>query len=231
MWPEGGARQVPNRLHQVRSYSMAYLTRNIHRSTPLNTFIYILLYCYIPGFSNPNYISGQTGTFFFFLFPQGEWLAFTAVADEPDFWEVGASVASGLNGTTVEFRILVNATNCSTPATDGFDGLGGEGVDLLNGPLLGGFTGSWEAFEMISKEEVYVPQGTHRFLFCSDAGVFNLNFLRVWTPAPTLAPTMAPTVAPTPAPTAPSDDSGVDTKWIYIGVSCSRSARRVCACV
>lgn len=70
---------------------------------------------------------------------------------------------------------------------------------------------------MIVKEEVYVPQGTHRFLFCSDRGVFNMNYLRVWTPAPTLAPTMAPTPAPTPAPVVPGDD-GLDTKWIYIGV-------------
>lgn len=118
----------------------------------------------------------------------------------------------------------MNATNCSTAATDGVDGLGEAGVDLLNGPLFGGFTGSWEAFEMIVKEEVYVPQGTHRFLFCSDGGVFNMNFLRVWTPAPTLAPTMAPTIAPTPAPVVPSED-GFDTKWIYIGVS--RSAVEV----
>ena len=152
-----------------------------------------------------------------FFFPQGEWLAFTARAEESSFWDVGASIASGLNGTSVEFRVLVNATNCSTPDTDGFDGLGDLGVDLLNGPLLGGYTGSWEAFEMIVKEEVYVPEGTHRFLFCADDGVFNLNFLRVWVPEPTLAPTMAPTPAPTPAPVAPSDD-GFDTKWIYIGV-------------
>lgn len=155
---------------------------------------------------------------------QGEWLAFTARAEEAGFWDVGASVASGLNGTTVEFRILVNATNCSTADTDGLDGLGDQGVDLLNGPLSGGFTGSWEAFEMILKEEVYVPQGTHRFLFCSDAGVFNMNFLRVWTPEATLAPTMAPTLAPTPAPLVPSDD-GLDTKWIFIGVSRVESSR------
>eukprot|EP00903_Cladosiphon_okamuranus_P010049 g9528.t1 len=147
----------------------------------------------------------------------GEWLAFTARAEESGFWYVGASIASGLNGTTIEFRILVNATNCSTASTDGFDGLGDEGVDLLNGPLLGGYTGSWEAFETVAREEVYVPQGTHRFLFCSDAGVFNVNYLRVWTPRPTLAPTMAPTLAPTPAPMAPGD-GGFDTKWIYIGV-------------
>ena len=123
---------------------------------------------------------------------------------------MGASIASGLNGSTTEFRILVNATDCS--------GLGDEGVDLLNGPLFGEFTGSWEAFVTVYKEEVYVPEGTHRFLFCADGGVFNMNYLRVWTPAPTLAPTMAPTVAPTPAPQAPKDDS-IDTKWIYIGVS------------
>ncbi|CAM9253362.1 unnamed protein product [Ectocarpus fasciculatus] len=148
----------------------------------------------------------------------GEWLAFTARADESAFWDVGASVASGLNGTTVQFRVLVNATNCSSAATDGLDGLGDTGVDLLNGPLFAGYTGSWEAFEMVYKEEVYVPEGTHRFLFCADDGIFNMNFLRVWTPTPTPAPTMAPTVAPTPAPVAPSNDGG-DTKWIYIGVA------------
>lgn len=70
---------------------------------------------------------------------------------------------------------------------------------------------------MVTKEEVYVPAGTHRFLFCADDGVFNMNFLRVWTPAPTLAPTIAPTIAPTPAPQAPKDD-GLNVKWIYIGV-------------
>ncbi|CAM9938987.1 unnamed protein product [Ectocarpus sp. 8 AP-2014] len=148
----------------------------------------------------------------------GEWIAFTARADEAAFWDVGASVASGLNGTTVQFRILVNATNCSSAATDGLDGLGDTGVDLLNGPLFAGYTGSWEAFEMVYKEEVYVPEGTHRVLFCADDGIFNMNFLRVWTPTPTPAPTMAPTVALTAAPVVPSDD-GVDTKWIYIGVA------------
>lgn len=150
--------------------------------------------------------------------PQGEWLAFTARAEEAGFWDVGASVASGLNGSTTEFRILVNATNCSSPDTDGLNGLGDEGVDLLNGPLSSGWTGSWEAFETVYKEEVYVREGTHRFLFCADRGAFNLNYLRVWTPMPTPAPTIAPTIAPTPAPQVPSDD-GVDTKWIYIGVS------------
>ncbi|CAN0582036.1 unnamed protein product, partial [Ectocarpus sp. 12 AP-2014] len=109
----------------------------------------------------------------------GEWVAFTARADEAAFWDVGASVASGLNGTTVQFRILVNATNCSSAATDGLNGLGDTGVDLLNGPLFAGYTGSWEAFEMVYKEEVYVPEGTHRVLFCADDGIFNMNFLRV----------------------------------------------------
>lgn len=146
-----------------------------------------------------------------------EWVAWTAQAGEGAFWDVGASIASGMNGTSIEFRILVNATNCSSAVTDGWNGLGDNGVDLLGGPLLHEFTGSWEAFEMVTKEEVYVPAGTHRFLFCADDGFFNMNFLRVWTPAPTLAPTMAPTVAPTPAPQAPSDD-GLGIKWIYIGV-------------
>ncbi|CAM9493067.1 unnamed protein product [Scytosiphon promiscuus] len=149
----------------------------------------------------------------------GEWLAFTARAEEAAFWHVGASIASGLNGTSVEFRMLVNATNCSTVDTDGMNGLGDEGVDLLNGPLSLGYTGSWEAFEEVYKEEVFVPLGTHRFLFCADDGVFNLNFLRVWTPAPTPAPTMAPTIAPTAAPTVVSDDDGLGTRWIYIGVA------------
>lgn len=151
---------------------------------------------------------------------QGEWIAFTARAKEGDFWHVGASIASGLNGTSVDFRLLVNATNCSTVDTDGMNGLGDDGVDLLNGPLSLGYTGSWEAFDEVYKEEVFVPQGTHRVLFCADSGVFNLNYLRVWTPAPTPAPTMAPTIAPTPAPTVASDDDGgLGTRWIYIGVS------------
>ncbi|CAM9866586.1 unnamed protein product, partial [Hapterophycus canaliculatus] len=149
----------------------------------------------------------------------GEWVAFTARAEEASFWNVGASIASGHNGTSIDFRLLVNATNCSTISTDGMNGLGDEGVDLLNGPLSHGYTGSWEAFEEVFKDDVFVPQGTHRFLFCADAGLFNLNYLRVWTPMPTPAPTMAPTVAPSPAPTVLSDDGGLGTRWIYIGVS------------
>lgn len=133
---------------------------------------------------------------------------------------MGASIASGFNGTEIEFRLLANATNCSSIDTDGMNGLGDDGVDLLNGPLSLGFTGSWEAFEEVYKEDVFVPLGTHRLLFCADSGVFNLNYLRVWTHVPTPAPTMAPTIAPTPAPTvASADDGGLGTRWIYIGVS------------
>lgn len=156
---------------------------------------------------------------------QGEWLAFTSRAEEGGFWDVGASVASGINGSTIEFRLLVNATNCSSPETDGFNGLG-DGIDLLGGPVMHGDTGSWEAFEMATREEVWVPKGDHRVLFCSDSDFFNLNYLRIWTPAPTPAPTQVPTPAPTPAPQVPGDD-GDDTKWIYISVSAGSTSRSI----
>lgn len=154
---------------------------------------------------------------------QGEWLSFTSKAEVGGFWDVGASVASGSNGTLIEFRILVNATNCSSAETDGFDGLGSEGVDLLNGPVRHGYTGSWEAFEVASKPDVFVPEGNHRVLFCADGGIFNLNYLWFWTPNPTPAPTPVPSPAPTGAPQA-SSNVGIDNKWIYISVSvCGRT--------
>lgn len=131
---------------------------------------------------------------------------------------MGASVASGANGTDIVFRILVNATNCSSLETDGFDGLGSEGVDLLDGPMFYGYTGSWEEFHMAARADVWVPEGTHRVLFCADSDFFNLNYLRFFTPMPTPAPTPVPSPAPTNAPSVPDDD-GVDTKWIYISVS------------
>lgn len=149
---------------------------------------------------------------------QGEWLAFTSRAEDAGYWDVGASIASGSNGTNVQFRLLVNATNCSSAETDGFDGLGSAGVDLLGGPVSQGFTGSWEAFQMAYKEDVWVPQGNHRVLFCADTGLFNLNYLRFWTPTPTPAPTPSPSPAPTAAPQVPSSD-GLDTKWIVMSVS------------
>ena len=128
---------------------------------------------------------------------QGEWLAFSSRAEEAGFWDVGASVAVGFNGSSISYRLLVNATNCSSAETDGYDGLGSVGVDLLNGPVQYEYTGSWEAFEMAMKEEVWVPQGEHRVLFCADSGLFNLNYLRFWTPTPTPAPTPVPSPAPT----------------------------------
>ncbi|CAN0402884.1 unnamed protein product, partial [Laminaria digitata] len=148
----------------------------------------------------------------------GEWLAFSSKAEEAGFWDVGASVAIGINGSSISYRVLVNATNCSSADTDGYDGLGSAGVDLLNGPVSYEYTGSWEAFEMAMKEDVWVPQGEHRVLFCADSGLFNLNYLRFWTPTPTPAPTPVPSPAPTAAPQVPSDE-GDDSKWIYISVS------------
>lgn len=133
----------------------------------------------------------------------------------------------------MQFRILVNATNCSTTDSDGYDGLGSQGVDLLDGPVYFGYTGGWEAFQMASREQVWVPQGTHRVLFCSDSGLFNMNYLRFWTPMPTPAPTQVPTPVPTLAPQVQSDD-GVGTKWIYVSVSVACGScllsRRVFAC-
>lgn len=149
---------------------------------------------------------------------QGEWLAFSSKAEEAGFWDVGASVAVGVNGSSISYRVLVNATNCSSAETDGYDGLGSVGVDLLNGPVYYEYTGSWEAFEMAMREDVWVPQGEHRILFCADSGLFNLNYLRFWTPTPTPAPTPVPSPAPTAAPQVPSEE-GDDTKWIYISVS------------
>lgn len=127
-------------------------------------------------------------------------------------------MAVGVNGSSISYRLLVNATNCSSAETDGYDGLGSVGIDLLNGPVYYEYTGSWEAFEMAMREEVWVPQGEHRVLFCADSGLFNLNYLRFWTPTPTPAPTPVPSPAPTAAPQVPSDE-GSDTKWIYISVS------------
>lgn len=170
-------------------------------------FVYRSVFCsHVPPPTPNGYVCSQ-----------GEWLAFTSHAEEGGFWDVGASVASGANGTIV-FRILVNATNCSSIDTDGFDGLGSEGVDLLDGPVYSDFTDSWEAFYLAAREDIWVPEGTHRVFFCSDSALFNLNYLRFYTPMPTPAPTPVPSPAPTNAPTLPDDD-GVDTKWIYISVS------------
>lgn len=153
-----------------------------------------------------------------FTYKQGEWLAFTTHAAESGHWDVVASVASGANGRVNTFRILANATNCSSGDTDGFDGMGTDGVDLLNGPVTFDWTGSWEAFETAGQEDVWVPQGTHRLLFCADSDEFNLNYIRIYTPIPTPAPTPVPTMAPTFAPTVPEDSASQYT-WIYIAVS------------
>lgn len=148
---------------------------------------------------------------------QGEWLAYTAYAEAGGFWDVIASVASGNEESENTFRILANATNCSSAATDGWNGMG-NGVDLLDGPATFGYTGSWEAFTQAGAQDVWVPAGTHRILFCAESAAFNLNYLRVYTPVPTPAPTLAPTNMPTGAPTVSDEDGGGFT-WIYIAVS------------
>lgn len=148
---------------------------------------------------------------------QGEWLVYTAYVAEGGFWDVMASVASGDEASANRFRILANATNCSSVNTDGWNGIG-DGVDLLNGPATFGFTGSWETFKYEGAEDVWVPAGTHRILFCADSANFNLNYLRVYIPVPTPAPTIAPTNMPTRAPTGPKDDGSRYT-WIYVSVS------------
>lgn len=148
---------------------------------------------------------------------QGEWLAFTARAEQGGFWDVVASVASGNDGSENTFRILANATNCSSPDTDGLDGMG-SGVDLLNGPHTFGYTGSWEAFSQAGAEGVWVPAGNHRILFCADSEAFNLDYLRFYTPTPTPAPTPVPTRSPTMAPVVP-DATGGRFTWVYISVS------------
>lgn len=134
---------------------------------------------------------------------------------------MAASIASGEANTSIEFRILVNASNCSLPETDGFNGLGAEGVDLLDGPLTYTETGSWEAFELMMKSDVWVPQGDHRVMFCADSGSFNLNYLWFFTPNPTPAPTPSPTPVPTAAPQVPSKKKP-DTDWIYAAVGAVR---------
>ena len=161
--------------------------------------------------------------------PQGEWLAFTSKADQAGYWDFGASIASGAENVTIEFRILVDADNCSLPETDGFNGLGTEGFDLLDGPLSLTETGSWEAFVLASKEDVWVEEGEHRLLFCADSGMFNLNYLWFFTPNPTPSPTPAPTLAPTPAPQVPSDP-GPNIDWIYLAVSVQHIFRREPTC-
>lgn len=152
---------------------------------------------------------------------QGEWLSYTAYAEVAGHWDVVASVASGVENSVNTFRILANATNCTTMTANGTDGMGATGVDLLGGPASFGYTGSWEAFTLTGAEEVWIPAGTHRILFCVDTPMFNLNYLRVYIPVPTPAPTMAPTPVPTAAPIMP-DDSGSPFTLIYISVSPGR---------
>lgn len=152
---------------------------------------------------------------------QGEWLAYTSYAEEAGYWDVMASVASGVENSVNTFRILANATNCTTVTANGTDGMGASGVDLLGGPASFGYTGSWEAFTLTGAEEVWIPAGTHRILFCVDSAMFNFNYLRVYIPVPTPAPTMAPTPVPTAAPIMPEDSESFFT-WIYISVSSGR---------
>lgn len=139
---------------------------------------------------------------------------------------MAASIASGAENISIEFRILVNASNCSLPETDGFNGLGAEGVDLLDGPLTFSETGSWDAFELMMKIDVWVPQGDHRVMFCADSGSFNLNYLWFFTPNPTPVPTPSPTPVPTAAPQVPSKKP--NTSWIYAAVGTLRVIYLLC---
>lgn len=143
------------------------------------------------------------------LAPQGEWFAFTCYAEEAGIWDVMASVAAGENNDPHAFRILVNATDCNDDTEDV--------VDLLDETITFSYTGSWEAFELWGKRDVWVPAGTHRLLFCAESGGFNLDYLRIFTPVPTPVPTPSPTVAHTPTPVMPEDTGGGYT-WIYISV-------------
>lgn len=148
---------------------------------------------------------------------QGDWLAFTSYAPEGGYWDVAASVSAGLEDVNGSFRILVNATDCSSVGTSGESGTG-DAVDLLGGAMSVGHTGTWETFVLVGKADVWVPAGSHRVLFCADSEWLNLDYLRIYTPDPTPAPTLAPTIAPTPSPVAPPSTAD-QFSWLYISVS------------
>ncbi|CAM9229006.1 unnamed protein product [Discosporangium mesarthrocarpum] len=134
---------------------------------------------------------------------EGEWLSFTATAEE-GYWDVLTSVASGERNNTHTFRIILNSTECQATAEELLDR---GGLDLLGGSMSFDFTGSWEAFVPVVAMDVWVPAGTHRVVFCSEGSLFNLDYLRIYDIESTPTPTTVPTPYPTPTPT-PTENLG-----------------------